>query len=289
MGNSTQNQIQQKQSTPLQAFNRCITNSDVQSYLTQVLGEKKSSFVNNITALVANDMNLQKCKPMSLIYAGIKATALDLPLDQNLGFAYVIPYKCKTGTEAQFQMGYKGFIQLAIRTGQFRTINVTEVVDGEIASENLITGEIQFVRAKDRASKPVIGYVAFFSLLNGFTKMLYMTIDEVKSHAKRYSQTYSSAKDWVRESSKWTTDFDALAKKTVLKLLLSRYAPLSVEMRSAVIADQAVLNSDGQPEEYVDNPEPEEQPQVPVEEAVKEKKEEMKEAAANGKKPDELL
>ena len=150
MENSTQNQIQQKQPTPLQAFNRCITNSDVQSYLSQVLGEKKSSFVNNITALVANDMKLQECKPMSLIYAGIKATALDLPLDQNLGFAYVIPYKCKTGTEAQFQMGYKGFIQLAIRTGQFRTINVTEVVDGEIASENLITGEIQFVRAKDR-------------------------------------------------------------------------------------------------------------------------------------------
>ena len=289
MENSTQNQIQQKQPTPLQAFNRCITNSDVQSYLTQVLGEKKSSFVNNITALVANDIKLQECKPMSLIYAGIKATALDLPLDQNLGFAYVIPYKCKTGTEAQFQMGYKGFIQLAIRTGQFRTINVTEVVDGEIASENLITGEIQFVRAKGRSSKPVIGYVAFFSLLNGFTKMLYMTIDEVKAHAKRYSQTYSSTKDWVRESSKWTTDFDAMAKKTVLKLLLSRYAPLSVEMRSAVIADQAVLNSDSQPEEYIDNPEPEEQPQVPIEEAVKEKKEEMKEAAANGKKPDELL
>lgn len=289
MENSTQNQIQQKQTTPLQAFNRCITNSDVQSYLTQVLGEKKSSFVNNITALVANDAKLQECKPMSLIYAGIKATALDLPLDQNLGFAYVIPYKCKTGTEAQFQMGYKGFIQLAIRTGQFRTINVTEVVDGEIASENLITGEIQFVRAKDRANKPVIGYVAFFSLLNGFSKMLYMTIEEVKAHAKRYSQTFSSGKDWVRESSKWTTDFDAMAKKTVLKLLLSRYAPLSVEMRSAVVADQAVLNSDGQPEEYVDNPEPEEQPQVPVEEAVKEKKEEMKEAAANGRKPDELL
>ena len=288
MENSTQNQIQQKQPTPLRAFNRCITNSDVQSYLTQVLGEKKSSFVNNITALVANDAKLQECKPMSLIYAGIKATALDLPLDQNLGFAYVIPYKCKTGTEAQFQMGYKGFIQLAIRTGQFRTINVTEVVDGEIASENLITGEIQFVRAKDRTTKPVVGYVAFFSLLNGFSKMLYMSVEDIKAHAKRYSQTFSSSKDWVRESSKWTTDFDAMAKKTVLKLLLNRYAPLSVEMRSAVVSDQAVLNAEGQPE-YIDNPEPEEQPQVAVAEAVNEKKAEMKAAAISGKKPDELL
>ena len=273
----------------MQKFNRCITNTEVQSYLSQVLGEKKSSFVNNITALVANDAKLQECKPMSLIYAGIKATALDLPLDQNLGFAYVIPYKCKTGTEAQFQMGYKGFIQLAIRTGQFRTINVTEVVDGEIASENLITGEIQFVRANDRASRPVVGYVAFFSLLNGFSKMLYMTVEDIKAHAKRYSQTYSSSKDWVRESSKWTTDFDAMAKKTVLKLLLNRYAPLSVEMRSAVIADQTVLNSDGQPDEYVDNPMPEEQPQASIEEAVNGKKAEMKEAIENGKKPDELL
>lgn len=289
MENSTQNQIQQKQTTPLQAFNRCITNSDVQSYLTQVLGEKKSSFVNNITALVANDAKLQECKPMSLIYAGIKATALDLPLDQNLGFAYVIPYKCKTGTEAQFQMGYKGFIQLAIRTGQFHTINVTEVVDGEIASENLITGEIQFVRAKERTTKPVVGYVAFFSLLNGFSKMLYMSVEDIKAHAKRYSQTFSSSKDWVRESSKWTTDFDAMAKKTVLKLLLNRYAPLSVEMRSAVVSDQAVLNAEGQPDEYIDNPEPEEQPQVAVAEAVNEKKAEMKAAAISGKKPDELL
>lgn len=289
MENSTQKQIQQKQPTPLQAFNRCITNSDVQSYLTQVLGEKKSSFVNNITALVANDAKLQECKPMSLIYAGIKATALDLPLDQNMGFAYVIPYKCKTGTEAQFQMGYKGFIQLAIRTGQFRTINVTEVVEGEIASENLITGEIQFVRAKDRTTKPVVGYVAFFSLLNGFSKMLYMSVEDIKAHAKRYSQTFSSSKDWVRESSKWTTDFDAMAKKTVLKLLLNRYAPLSVEMRSAVVSDQAVLNAEGQPDEYIDNPEPEEQPQVAVAEAVNEKKAEMKAAAIFGKKPDELL
>lgn len=288
MENSAQNQIQ-KQPTPLQAFNRCITNTEVQSYLSQVLGEKKSSFVNNITALVANDVKLQECKPMSLIYAGIKATALDLPLDQNLGFAYVIPYRCKTGTEAQFQMGYKGFIQLAIRTGQFRTINVTEVVDGEVASENLITGEIQFVRAKDRSSKPVVGYVAFFSLLNGFSKMLYMTVDDIKAHAKRYSQTFSSSKDWVRESSKWTTDFDAMAKKTVLKLLLNRYAPLSVEMRTAVVSDQAVLNAEGQPEEYIDNPEPEEQPQVSVAESVEEKKAEMKEAAAGGRKPDELL
>ena len=192
---------------------------------------------------------------MSLIYAGIKATALDLPLDQNLGFAYVIPYKCKTGTEAQFQMGYKGFIQLAIRTAQFRTINVTEVRDGELQDEDMLTGEIKLKRAANREELPVIGYVAFFALTSGFTKMLYMTIDEVKAHAQRYSQTYASTKDWVKASSKWTTDFDAMAKKTVLKLLLNRYAPLSVEMKNAVAADQAVIGAEGEPLAYIDAPE----------------------------------
>ena len=253
--NSNTQALQGKAPSPLQQFNRCITSGSVQDYLNQVLGSKKSSFVNNIIALVANDTKLQECKPMSLIYAGIKATALDLPLDQNLGFAYVIPYKCKTGTEAQFQMGYKGFIQLAIRTAQFRTINVTEVRDGELQDEDMLTGEIKLKRAANREELPVIGYVAFFALTSGFTKMLYMTIDEVKAHAQRYSQTYASTKDWVKASSKWTTDFDAMAKKTVLKLLLNRYAPLSVEMKNAVAADQAVIGAEGEPLAYIDAPE----------------------------------
>ena len=286
MEEKSNTQVQKKELSPLQLFNRCITNSSTQEYLQQVLGEKKSSFVNNITALVANDSKLQECKPMSLIYAGIKATALDLPLDQNLGFAYVIPYKLKTGTEAQFQMGYKGFIQLAIRSGQFRAINVTDVRDGELIDEDMITGEIKFKRAKNRESLPVVGYVAFFALLNGFSKMSYMTLDEVKAHAKRYSQTYSSSKDWVKASSKWTTDFDAMAKKTVLKLLLNRYAPLSVEMRSAVTADQAVINADGMPVDYVDNEQPDDQTptQEQIEASVEDKKEEMRQRESTAPK-----
>lgn len=286
MEEKSNTQVQKKELSPLQLFNRCITNSSTQEYLQQVLGEKKSSFVNNITALVANDSKLQECKPMSLIYAGIKATALDLPLDQNLGFAYVIPYKCKTGTEAQFQMGYKGFIQLAIRTGQFRTINVTDVRDGELQEADLLTGEIKMKPVIDRNNKPIIGYVAFFSLISGFSKMLYMTIDEVESHATRYSQTYSSTKEWVKASSRWTTDFDAMAKKTVLKLLLNRYAPLSVEMRSAVTADQAVINEDGMPVNYVDNEQPDDQTptQEQIEASVEDKKEEMRQKESTAPK-----
>lgn len=275
----TQLTTEQPQSTSglsnLKRFNACISNESTQQYLALVLHEKKSSFVNNVTALVSNSAALQECQPMSLIYASLKATALDLPLDPNLGFAYVIPYKNnKKGTvDAQFQIGYKGFIQLAIRSGQFLLINVTDIRDGELQGENLLTGEMTFTRAADRENKPVIGYAAYFKLTNGFSKTLYMTVGEVKAHAGRYSQTYSSKLDYIRNSSKWTTDFDAMAKKTVLKLLLSKYAPLSIEMQNAIQADQVVVDDQGEAQ-YLDNPE--EQTPQDIRDVVEAQKEEMR-------------
>lgn len=238
----------------LKVFNQFVTAEKTQGYLKSVLGEKKDSFVNNLTALVANNKALEACDPVTLMYAGIKATALDLPLDQNLGFVYVIPYNnSKAGTtEAQLQWGYRAFIQLAIRSGQFVNLNVTDVREGEILDEDMLTGEIKFKRQPNRTSLKVIGYAAHFKLVNGFEKTLYMTADEVEAHAKRYSQTYRSSNDYTRKSSKWSTDFDAMAKKTVLKQLLSRWAPLSVQMIEAQRSDQAVLRgSDSY--EYIDN------------------------------------
>ena len=281
------NTMQTQQVSPLKRFNACIANESTQMYLQQVLHEKRSSFVNNITALVSNNANLQECQPMSLVYAGLKATALDLPLDPNLGFAYIIPYKnTKKGvTEAQFQIGYKGFIQLAIRSGQFLLINVTEIHEGELVGENILTGEIDFVRQPNRESLPVIGYAAFFRLTNGFSKTLYMTVGEVKAHAGKYSQTYSSKLDHIRNASKWTTDFDAMAKKTVLKLLLSKYAPLSVEMQTAIQNDQAVIDDQGEAQ-YLDNPEEQTVSIEEVQEAVESKKKSMRTSEA---KPPQLL
>jgi len=232
----------------LALFNATITNPRTQDYLVSVLGEKKSSFVNNLTALVSNSRQLQECDPVSVMYAGIKATALDLPLDQNLGFAYVIPFKNNRDnkTEAQFQIGYKGFIQLAMRSGQFKTINVRDVREGEVISEDFVSGEITFRKLEtNRESAKTIGYVAYFKLINGFEKMSYWTSEEIEMHGKRYSQTYASKKDYIRDSSKWTTDFDAMAKKTVIKLLLSKYAPLSIEMQNAISSDQAVITEKG--------------------------------------------
>lgn len=239
----------------LQLFNKTITNTKTQDYLASVLGEKKGQFVSNLTTLVANDKNLQECEPITTMYAAMIATSLDLPLNRNLGFAYVIPYKNnKEGkTEAQFQIGYKGLLQLAIRSGQFSTINVTDIREGEIETFDLLTGEIKFTAKPNREQLPIIGYASFFRLNNGFAKTLYMTKSEVEAHGLRYSQTFSSKNDYVRKSSKWTTDFDAMARKTVLKLLLSRYAPLSVEMQKAVTSDQAVFRNDTDTPTYIDN------------------------------------
>lgn len=240
----------------LQVFNATITNPRTQEYLQQVLAEKKNSFVNNLTALVANNKALQECEPLTTMYAAIKATALNLPLDQNLGFAYVIPFRNnKEGkTEATFQMGYRGYIQLAMRSGQFKTINVRDVREGEIVDEDFVSGELKFKKLPDaeRANAPVIGFVAYFELLNGFRKMSYWTVAELKAHGMRYSQTYSSKNDYVRKNSKWETDFEAMASKTVLKLLLAKYAPLSVEMQEAIVSDQAVFRKGENDANYVD-------------------------------------
>ncbi len=275
---------QRKAETPMARFNRCITSIDTQNYLLQVLGRKKEQFVNNITALVANDVNLQGCAPMSLVYASLKATALDFPLDNNLGFAYVIPYNHKRKItdangvtrevvvkEAQLQWGYRAFIQLAIRSNMFKAINVADIRQGEIKAKDLLTGDMVFEVAPNRLELPVIGYVAFFALTNGFSKMLYMTVEELENHAMTYSQTYSSKSEYIRNSSRWATDFDAMSRKTVLKRLLKNWAPLSVQMQEAVRTDQLVFDEHGK-QEYLDAPDESETKMLVVEA----KKEEMK-------------
>lgn len=243
----------QPKKTSVLAFTAQLTDAYMSKYLTDTLGAKKGEFVANITTLVANDAKLQDCDARSVIFSALKATALDLPLDPNLGMAYVIPYnnRSKGIKEAQFQIGLKGFIQLAIRSGQFKIINVRDVRVGEIVGEDFISGEIQFKQVENREDKPIIGYVAYFRLLNGFEKMSYWTMNELDQHAMKYSQTYSSKNDYIRQSSKWWTDFDIMAKKTALKLLLSKYAPLSIQMQSAIKADQAVITEQG--ERYIDN------------------------------------
>lgn len=235
----------QARPTGLKLFNVTITNERTQEYLKQVLGEKRASFVNNVTALVGNNKLLQNCEPMSVVYASIQATANNLPLGNNLGFAYVIPY----GKDAQFQMGYKGFIQLAMRSNQIRTINVRDVREGELKGEDFVTGEIEFemLPYAEREKAKVIGYMAFFETTYGFRKMDYWSVEKVQEHAKKFSKTYS-AKGGV-----WQLHFDAMAKKTVLKQLIQKYAPMSIELQEAINSDQRVYNAEGD-SDYADNP-----------------------------------
>ena len=252
------NELTTSKATGLKAFNQAITNPSTQKYLSDVLGERKGSFVNNITALVANNALLHACDPYTIMFAGMKATALNLPLDNSLGFAYVLPYKDnKRGvTVAQFQLGYKGVKQLALRSGQFAIIpNATDVREGELVSRNRLTGECKFNFVDDeeeREKLPIIGYVSYFKLLNGAESTFYMSLKEMEKHALRYSQTYRSKDPKVKAASKWTTDFGDMAKKTVVKLNLSKNAPLSVEMADAMNADQAVMYQQDE-YTYIDN------------------------------------
>lgn len=252
---------EKKQETGLQKFNRAITNPKTQEYLTSVLGERKGSFVNNLTALVANNSTLQACEPYTIMFAAMKATALNMPLDNSLGFAYVIPYKDnkRKVTLAQFQIGYKGYKQLALRTNQFAVIpNATDVREGELVSRSRLTGECVFRfidNDEERNKLPIIGYCSYFRLLNGASSTYYMTKDEMENHAKRYSQSYRSSNEYVRKMSPWTQDFNSMALKTVLKLNLSKNAPLSIEILDAINADQAVMFKSDKEYEYVDNEE----------------------------------
>lgn len=241
----------------LKDFNALMRKDYTQEYLRDVLGEKAQSFVANLTALVSNDKKLQECEPVTIMHAAITATAMGLPFDKNQGMAYVIPYKDrKSGmTVGQFQMGFKGFQQLAIRTNMYSDINATDVREGELKKIDRLTGRIKFEwnETADRDKLPIVGYVAYFKLLNGFSKTLYMTVEDIEKHAMRYSETYKSRTEWVHNNSKWVTDRHKMSLKTVIKQLLNDgTAPKSIEIQKAIAADQSVQYS---PNEYtyVDN------------------------------------
>ena len=235
-----------------------IFKSDVcKQQFAQILGQKSAGFMSSVLAVVNNNDLLKKATAPSVVNSALIAATLDLPINPNLGFAAIVPYyDGKTHqTIAQFQIMYRGMIQLAMRSGQVKTIIAEEVHEGELVSANKFTGEYIFDESA-RTSDKVIGYMAFLRLCNGFEKTIYMTIDEVTKHATQYSQTFRKG------FGVWKDNFSAMAKKTVTKLLLSKYAPLSIEMQRAMIFDQASIKGEVNVEdidstnvEYVDNQE----------------------------------
>lgn len=218
----------------------------VSTRLNDLLGKRAPQFVTSLVAAANANKALNGCKPESVVSAALIAASMDLPINQNLGFAYLIPYKNKDGEVCQFQMGYKGFIQLAQRSGFYKTINASEVREGEIVKFDRLSGEIEFKWIEDeeeRAKAKTVGFVAYFRLLNGFEKSFYMTVEELSKHAKKYSKNFAKY-----NSGLWSDDFDSMAKKTVLKLLISKFGPLNTQLQKAIDEDQKV---DG---EYQDNP-----------------------------------
>lgn len=230
-----------------------IRGDKIQAMVQERLGKRAGQFTTSLISLVNANKNIAECSPITVIQAALTAASMDLPINQNLGFAYIVPYKNHGVMEAQFQMGWKGFVQLAQRSGKFKTINTTDVREGEVKNRDRMTGELEFAWIEsdvERKKKPVIGYLAYFQLLNGFNKSLYMTKSEIEQHAGRYSQAYK-ARGKSSFKSPWETDFDLMAQKTALKLLLSKFAPLSTEMQEAIASDQSV--DDGTGRKYIDN------------------------------------
>lgn len=208
------------------SFKQMMNAPAVKGRFDEVMKDNAPQFMASLLNLYNMDKYLQKCDPNSVIGAAMVAASLDLPIDKNLGYAWIIPY----GQRAQFQIGYKGYIQLALRTAQYKSINVIELCEGELVKWDKLTEEMKIDFDK-RKSEAVIGYAGYFELLNGFRKAVYWTKAEVEAHAKKFSKTYN------RSDSTWKTDFPAMAKKTVLTNMLTKWGILSVKMQEAFIKE----------------------------------------------------
>lgn len=209
----------------LPAIRKTITGAGMQAMIQQRIGEKVGVFTTSLLDLIGDNTALQKCDPNLVVKEAIKAPALDLPINNNLGFAYIIPY----GNKPQFQVGYKGFVQLAIRTGQYKHLNADAVYEGEEILVDKIRGTME-VTCSPKSDK-VVGYFAYMELVNGFEKAIFWTKEQVTAHGKKFSKTFNNGP--------WKSDFDAMAKKTILKSLISKYGPLSIDMTSALSSDSA--------------------------------------------------
>lgn len=227
-------------STQKKGFSELLESPAIKQRIEEVLGERKTQFITSALSLFNSNNQLQNCEPASIFNACLTATSLGLPINNNLGFAYIIPY----GKEAQFQIGYKGFRQLAINSNQYKSLEVKEVFEGQFIEDESFLG--YHFDWKSKTSDKIIGYASYFKLLNGFDSIYYLSVADVDKHAKKYSQTYKKG------FGNWKDEFDKMAKKTVVKLHLnSGFAPLSIEMQKAQEVDQSIITDNGY--KYADN------------------------------------
>lgn len=235
----------------LPALKNALNAPSVKAKFEEMLGKRAPQFMTSITSVVNNNTLLQKADVNSIIMGAAIAASMDLPLNANLGYAALVPFNSKDGCFAQVQIMSKGWTELFLRSGQCQSIINEVVYEGQLVKKNKFTGEYVFDEDAKKSDK-VIGFMAYFRLTNGFEKYDYMTIEEVKAHAQRFSQTFRKG------SGIWKEHFEAMGCKTVLKRLLTKYAPKSIEMQQVAIFDQSVVQgsvenmNDASPV-YVDN------------------------------------
>jgi recombination protein RecT len=225
---SLKKQLQNKNNVPqqpttVQTLKGLLASPTLKKRFEEILDKRAPQFMTSIVNLYSSDPVLQKCEPMSVISAAMIAATLDLPIDKNLGYAWIVPY----GNKAQFQLGYRGYIQLALRTGQYKSINVIEVYEGELKKWNRLTEELE-IDFDAKKSDVVVGYAAYFELVNGFRKTVYWTKEQVEKHRQKHSKSGHS----------WKENYDAMAMKTVLRNMLAKWGILSIEMQNAFNEDE---------------------------------------------------
>ncbi|MFC1924277.1 recombinase RecT [Chloroflexota bacterium] len=211
---------------PIGALQKALSAESVRQQFDNCLSENAGAFIASIIDLVGSNPGLQQCDSNAVIRECLKAATLKLPINSQLGFAWIIPYKVKGVPTPQFQIGYKGLVQLAMRTGQYKVLNADLIYEGEDIKLDRLTGKVE-ISGEATSEKP-LGYFAHMELINGFTKTLYMTNETIVNHGKRFSKT------WSVPNSAWQTDFDAMALKTVLRRLLSKWGYLSIEMANVL-------------------------------------------------------
>lgn len=232
-----------------------LLNSDViKNRFNEVLGKNATTFVSTLANICTNNPQLQNCDGRSVIGAAMLSTTLNLSITPSLGQAYIVPFKTwdketrKEIYKAQLQIGVRGYIQLAHRTGQYTRLHAGKMCEGEFRGFNPLTGEIIL---GEKISDDIVGYVAHMKLVNGFEKTIFMSKAEMEAHAEKYSQSYSYDKRTGKSSSPWSTNFDGMAAKTVLKKLLRTWGTLNTNLMTAIEGDQSVVDKDTFT--YVDN------------------------------------
>lgn len=219
---------QTEQKTPAQAMNSLLGGTAVKKMIEDTCGKSAGQFTASVLDLYTSEKLLHKCAPQQVFMECMKAASLNLPINKQLGFAYIVPY----GSIATMIIGYKGLIQLAMRTGQYKYINAGVVYEGELASEDKLSGRVDL--NGERTGDEVIGFFAYFKLLNGYEKTLYWSVDKLKAHARKFSKSYQ------QNSNIWREHFEEMAIKTVLRNLLTKWAPMTIEMASVLQADELV-------------------------------------------------